>query len=287
MTTSQDFDRLSAYLDNQLSERERAALEARLKAEPELRATLGELRLMVRALRALPPAKAPRSFTLTPAQVGASGYHGAGLGRRAPLFGALRLATALSLAAFVVVLTADLGGYGLATTRQAASDGGQAEASAAADTALEVAMAASDTPAAEAQADVFTLTGESATAEMATESARAPEATTAAEVEETPMVAAMAPEVTVTPTPRAAGQDATDTAVVKGVDGASATPTPREVAEVPPPAPTDDLFYAAGDDAADTQAPAPRGMSALRLMELALAMLTVLLGLGAWFSRRN
>jgi hypothetical protein len=279
MTTSQDFDRLSAYLDNQLSERERAALEARLKAEPELRATLGELRLMVRALRALPPAKAPRSFTLTPAQVGATGYRAAGLGRRAPLFGTLRLATALSLAAFVVVLTADLGGYGLATTRQAASGGGQAEASAEAETALEVVMAATDTPAAEADADVFTLTGESATAEMATEPA--------AEVEETPMVAAMAPEVTVTPTPRAAGQDATDTAVVKGVDGASATPTPREVAEVPPPAPTDDLFYAAGDDAAATQAPAPRGMSALRLMELALAMLTVLLGLGAWFSRRN
>ncbi len=51
MTTAQDFDRLSAYLDNQLSPAEKAGLEARLEHEPELKAALDDLRRAVRALR--------------------------------------------------------------------------------------------------------------------------------------------------------------------------------------------------------------------------------------------
>lgn len=64
-----DLDALSALIDGQLPPAERAALEARLAAEPALRAELDELRAVVAALHQLPPLRAPRDLTLTPAQV--------------------------------------------------------------------------------------------------------------------------------------------------------------------------------------------------------------------------
>src|SRR5262249_53433290 len=52
--SEQDFERLSAYIDNELEPAEKADLEARLATEPELKAGLDDLRRMVSALRALP-----------------------------------------------------------------------------------------------------------------------------------------------------------------------------------------------------------------------------------------
>ncbi len=63
-----DLDLLSSYLDNALPEAARANLEARLSAEPELRATLDSLRTTVRVLRAAPALRPPRNFTLDPAR---------------------------------------------------------------------------------------------------------------------------------------------------------------------------------------------------------------------------
>jgi anti-sigma factor RsiW len=271
MTTSQDFERLSAYLDHQLSPGERADLEARLAREPELRATLRELRLTVRALRALPPVKPPRSFVLTPAQAGAT------RGRRAPLFPALRLATAVSFVMFVAVLTADLGG-GLALP------GGDARLTsdpAAATPVAEVALAGSEAaptePAAD-EAEVFALT--TAAAEDAGEDGDQPDA------EPTGMVAGMAAPATPTPTVEAVHiVEATAEVSVDTGRGASPTPTPPAVAEAPPAA-TEDLFYDPGTGAVE-QVAEPAPFSSLRVIELGLAMLTVLLGLGAWFARRG
>lgn len=59
-----DSDLLSAYIDQQLSASEQAALERRLQQEPELRLALDELRATVEVLHALPPVSPPRSFTL-------------------------------------------------------------------------------------------------------------------------------------------------------------------------------------------------------------------------------
>lgn len=99
MTTPPDFDRLSAYLDNQLAPADKAALEQRLAREPELKATLDELRANARLLRSLPALKPPRNFTLTRAQVAAR--------PRFQLFPALRFAAALASLAFIFVLAAD------------------------------------------------------------------------------------------------------------------------------------------------------------------------------------
>jgi hypothetical protein len=66
-----DIELLSSYLDGQLqSDAERARLEARLSADPELRAVLSDLRSARGLLRQLPMRKAPRNFTLTPKMVG-------------------------------------------------------------------------------------------------------------------------------------------------------------------------------------------------------------------------
>lgn len=103
--TPNDFELLTAYLDQQLSPRDKAAFESRLKRDAELRQTLADLRLNRVALRNLPRLKPPRHFTLSRAQAEAI---------RKPrrrglplLFGALRLATALGALSFMVLLGAD------------------------------------------------------------------------------------------------------------------------------------------------------------------------------------
>lgn len=67
---AQDYELLSAYLDGELSNIERLALEGRLASEPELQQELASLRGMVALVEQLPRLKAPRNFSLTPAMVG-------------------------------------------------------------------------------------------------------------------------------------------------------------------------------------------------------------------------
>lgn len=64
-----DWERLSAYLDGQLSERERRQVEERLRTRPEYREAWDSLRQTRYVLRQAPRRKAPRAFTLTPAMV--------------------------------------------------------------------------------------------------------------------------------------------------------------------------------------------------------------------------
>ncbi|MEK7326823.1 MAG: hypothetical protein AAB217_16385 [Chloroflexota bacterium] len=144
-----ELELLSAYLDNQLTPAERAKLERRLAQEPQLQATLDDLRTVKVRLVALPKVKPPRNFTLTLKQLEA---HGLATPARPParLFPLVNLATALAAVLFAVLITADLGGsFNLATPAQAPAAqvesfqvaGAPAEAqaveSASADTALK------------------------------------------------------------------------------------------------------------------------------------------------------
>jgi hypothetical protein len=72
MIPTRDIELISAYLDQQLKSKELARLEIRLKNEPALQDMLQSLRRTRLMLRSLPPRKAPRNFTLTPAMVGAT-----------------------------------------------------------------------------------------------------------------------------------------------------------------------------------------------------------------------
>lgn len=134
MMSEQDFERLSAYLDHELSAPETARLEQRLAHDADLQAALRDLRRQTRALRALPAVKPPRVFTLTAEQAQAVRRP------RRPffeaLFPAVRLATSLSAAAFAVVLAAavlgpNTGGLPMAN-KDTLSAASQAEAPAAA-----------------------------------------------------------------------------------------------------------------------------------------------------------
>jgi hypothetical protein len=64
MLTDRDYELLSEYLDGELSESERAALESRLSADAELSRELAGLRETVALVKTLTPRKAPRDFTL-------------------------------------------------------------------------------------------------------------------------------------------------------------------------------------------------------------------------------
>jgi len=105
---------LSAYLDGELSPRERARLEARLATDPELRERLEGLRRTVALVRGLPQVQAPRNFLLTPAMVAPVRRRPAPRRWLAP---ALTFATTLSALACAAVLMSNLllsglGGFG-------------------------------------------------------------------------------------------------------------------------------------------------------------------------------
>jgi anti-sigma factor RsiW len=95
-----ELEMLSAYLDGELRPRKARRVEARLKVDPNLQRALRELQVVSQRMRALPQAKLPRSFILTPEMVGA-------LQRRTG-YPYLRLATALAAFAFVATVGIDL-----------------------------------------------------------------------------------------------------------------------------------------------------------------------------------
>jgi hypothetical protein len=64
--TSRDYELISAYLDNQLSGKERQYLENRLKAIPELRKELHELSKTRLMLRNSPKLRAPHNYFINP-----------------------------------------------------------------------------------------------------------------------------------------------------------------------------------------------------------------------------
>ncbi len=64
--TPQDQQNLSAYLDGQLSERERVQMETRLASQPALQEELESLRRARALLRLTPQRRAPRNYTIKP-----------------------------------------------------------------------------------------------------------------------------------------------------------------------------------------------------------------------------
>jgi hypothetical protein len=129
-----DLEQLSAQLDGSLSEREQAALTARLAAEPALAAAHRQLELTRAMLRRAPQRKTPRSFALTAAMVGQ------GRGRLGAWSG-FNFASAAASLALVLVLLTDFSLNGLpqpvaATGAAEAPQALMAEAPEEADTAL-------------------------------------------------------------------------------------------------------------------------------------------------------
>ena len=110
--SNRDWERLSAYLDQQLSPKEIAALEMRLQTGSILQEALQELQISRNALKQLPLLKAPRNFTLTPQMVGI----------QKPItlrwYPVLRFASVLTSILFVVIVVGDLLNVGTSMSRQ-------------------------------------------------------------------------------------------------------------------------------------------------------------------------
>ena len=97
-----DLEKLSTYLDNALSLREKNRLEARLAKEPDLRERLEQLRRTKLLVGGLPRLRAPRNFTLTREMVTVRKP------KKQPLFSYLRLASSLAAVLLVVLFGVEI-----------------------------------------------------------------------------------------------------------------------------------------------------------------------------------
>jgi len=97
----QDWQLLSEYIDDELSDQQKARLEARLDEEQDLRGAYRKLQWTRDILRSTPRITAPRNFILTPQMVG---QH-----QPQTLFPVFRMATVLVSFLLVAVLIFDFG----------------------------------------------------------------------------------------------------------------------------------------------------------------------------------
>ena len=103
--SNHEWEALSAYLDGQLSSKERARLESNLRANHELMETLEELQKTRQLLRSQPRIKPPRNFTLTSDSVGSRPEILPGWFRITP---ALQFTSAIASVLLVLVFITDL-----------------------------------------------------------------------------------------------------------------------------------------------------------------------------------
>lgn len=254
MTTPQDHEHLSAYLDQQLTSAEKKALEARLAQDPTLQAELQSLQRTVQAFRRLPKVKPPRNFTLKPAQAGV-------VKRQAFTFTFLRLATALSAVLFVFVLLGDFATAPTTNFSAVTESGGGA--------AAPTEIASANDAALQDEAPAPTANVESITSFAVTETATGAGGDTAppSETATSGVGIVLAPEAA-TPTPdgsRSAATPETD----DGDDEFETTIMADTVTPEVPPIVTQ-----------------PPPINSLRLLEIGLATLTLLFALAAWAARR-
>ena len=139
-----DVEKLSAYLDNQLSQAETTRLESRIASNPGFTAALEAMRQSRSLLRHLPQRRAPRNFTLTPKMAGLR----APTPRVVPI---LRYATVLATILLVITFAANTLAPMMAATQAVApygiGGGGGAEGPGLAETApTEEMMAAAPVP---------------------------------------------------------------------------------------------------------------------------------------------
>lgn len=108
---------LSAYLDAQLPEAERAALEADLARDTTLQEQVAALQHTVALMQALPLREPPRNYLLTPAMVADPTPPQPARARRRSLLPLwlMRVATVVSAAAFVLAVGLNLAGLPMAT----------------------------------------------------------------------------------------------------------------------------------------------------------------------------
>ena len=274
-----DWELLSAYVDNQLSERERARVDARLGKELNLREALGDLRVTRAAVKSLPKLRAPRNFTLTPEMVGQKPQ---GSPR---LFATFRLASVLSTVLLVMVMLGDLIGFGRVGMMPA-----QEMAAPAAPMEMEAIEADEEleTTAKEAEADAAKLEPDEAAqpqAEAEEEAQPQTEALAEASVEaesvekETEMATERGMEEA-----EAAGEGETYAAEPTMQPAPTLGPNLEAQTSVPQGGLSDDL---AVDSDIPQAVTAPKPLSLVRIIEISLGVIAIVTGVAAIYFRRR
>ncbi len=118
-----DQEKLSAYLDNALTPRERTAFEEQLRSDSALQASLEQQRQIKQQISQLPRMRAPRNFTLDPALYGRPAPQ-----RAFRLYPIVRTATALAAIMLIFLFSVELftsvsGGLDTAANEPVASNG--------------------------------------------------------------------------------------------------------------------------------------------------------------------
>ena len=106
--SARDWETLSAYLDDQLSPKERSQLAASLEVNQELRQSLEDMRRTRAALRSAPRLRAPRNFTLTPEMAGIRPGVRSSTRPLPEIYPVLRLASVLATFFFLVIFIGSL-----------------------------------------------------------------------------------------------------------------------------------------------------------------------------------
>jgi len=149
-------ERVSAYVDNELGEREQARVRDHLDACAECAALVRGFAGTKQLLAAMPAVEPPRSFRLTPAMVAAPALSRPAPGRSQLPLRVAQMATAVAVMALAIVVAVDLGDTGSSGGQTAApASAGGAEGGA----ALTNKGAASDAAAAPTVATVRPFNG--------------------------------------------------------------------------------------------------------------------------------
>ena len=99
--SDRDLEMLSAYLDGEISRKDRERLEARILEDKDLSNTLKQLRRTRQVMRGLPSMRAPRNYYITPEMVGRKET----VSRAFPV---LRFASVLASVLFVLLFLGDM-----------------------------------------------------------------------------------------------------------------------------------------------------------------------------------
>jgi anti-sigma factor RsiW len=313
--SARDLEKLSAFLDGQLSSRESEQVEARLEQDTKLRQALEDLRRTSEALASLPEVRPPRNFTLSEQMVGSKAR-----GRAYPL---LQLSTVLAGLAFFVVVGADLltatsaRNETMLSEAEFAAEPLQRAADAEGELQIEAEQDLAAAPAAPAETGQEFAAGElpveelAAAAEQETEEEETPSSEEAAPLEDSDLteIPEDEPDGQATALPgEPATQQPEELATPQGEERAALTPTTPEPLGSPAPAalesppvtelgdtaadelePEPELFDepAADDSAAVSEASQP-SISLLRIAEIGLGAATLLLlGLTIWVRVRG
>jgi len=105
--SSREWERLSTYLDGELSPKQQAELEARLSTSPELCKALDELSKTKAVLHSQRRLRAPRNFTLTPEMAGLRIYEHTATRYKTNIYNVLRFSSAVASFLFVTIVLLD------------------------------------------------------------------------------------------------------------------------------------------------------------------------------------